>query len=227
MTDSAYTHLVILADRTGSMGAPTESGRTKASDTTVGIHSLINRQAELPGKLTVSLIQFMSVMGRDSNHIDRVAWFAAPQTPEWQKIRTWTCAPYGNTPLVDAVGTAITDTGFELSQLPEASRPGKVIFVIATDGEENSSKEYTLDSVKTMVTRQESDYSWQFVFIGVDIDGFRDGSRMGFAYGTTLSNTGADIGSTYQVLHSAVARSRASGQSVTFTDDERTVANSE
>src|SRR6266516_4892143 len=141
MTNPGYTHITILADRSGSMGAVSEGSRTRASDTTAGVHELIRRQGELPGRLTVSLVDFMcgwanDGSGQQRNHINRVAWFAAPDA---RALSDWVCAPYGNTPLLDAVGTVITDTGEALAALPEDARPGRVVFVIATDGEENSS----------------------------------------------------------------------------------------
>lgn len=221
MTDSSYTHITILADRTGSMSATSEAGRTRATDTTAGIHEFIRAQAALPGRLTVSLVDFMCVWdgaGQQKNHIRRIAWLASPDDHD---LITWVCTPYGNTPLLDAVGMVITDTGAALAELQEDQRPGKVVFLIATDGEENSSHDYTLDSVKRMVEEQERDYGWQFVFIGVEIDAFAEGRKMAFSAGSTMASPGAGIGQTYAVTSNAVGRYRAGGQSVTFTDKER------
>lgn len=226
MTDAGYTHITILADRTGSMSASAGDGKSRAETTTKGIHDLIKEQRALPGKLTVSLVDFMCA-SRSDQHIDRVAWFASPSD---KALSQWQCNPYGGTPLLDAVGRVIADTGTELEKMPEDERPGSVVFVIATDGEENSSIEYDLASVKQMVKDQQDKYQWQFIFLGVDIDAFSDGDKMGFAAGATMGNSGGGVAmaATYQVTNSAISRYRSSGgsaggQSVTYSSDERDV----
>lgn len=214
MTDSAYTHIVILADRTGSMGdiADPGSGKTKASLTTTGIHDLIRDQAAQPGRITFSLVQF------DAGSTDRIVSFAAADDPVMTK---WHIIPRGGTPLLDAVGTEIVTTGQELAAMPEAERPGRVYFVIGSDGEENSSHEYTKDRVAGMITAQRENYGWEFIFIGADIDAFAEAGGMGIARGSTLSANSASMGAAYAVASAGISRSRAGGQSVSYTDEER------
>lgn len=60
----------------------------------------------------------------------------------------------GCTALLDAVGRTIDAVGRRLSETPEAERPGKVIFTITTDGQENASREYSLSKIKEMITHQ-------------------------------------------------------------------------
>ena len=62
---------------------------------------------------------------------------------------SWT--PRGNTALLDAVGRAINETGERLAKMAEKDRPGLVVFVITTDGLENSSKEFSKAQIKEMV----------------------------------------------------------------------------
>ncbi|MCL2775979.1 MAG: hypothetical protein FWD71_21935 [Oscillospiraceae bacterium] len=50
--------------------------------------------------------------------------------------------------MLDAVRKTINDVGERLSKTNEKGRPGKVIFVITTDGMENSSKEFTKSQIK-------------------------------------------------------------------------------
>jgi hypothetical protein len=71
--------------------------------------------------------------------------------------------------------------------MPEEERPSKVIFLIITDGEENSSKEYVLQTVKDMVSHQREKYSWEFVFIGANIDAISAGSNLGVATNNSLN----------------------------------------
>jgi hypothetical protein len=58
-----------------------------------------------------------------------------------------TFVPRGGTALLDAVGRTINTVGAELATLPEEERPEKVLMVIITDGEENSSHEFTAEQV--------------------------------------------------------------------------------
>ena len=50
--------------------------------------------------------------------------------------------------MLDVVGRAITETGQRLSKVDEAQRPGLVIFVINTDGLENSSRAFSRERKK-------------------------------------------------------------------------------
>lgn len=217
MTDPAYTHITVLADRTGSMGniADPGSGQTKAGLTTAGIRALIRDQAAQPGKTTFSLLQF------DTQGTDRIAEFAPADDPA---ITGWCIIPRGSTPLLDAMGTAVTELGEQLAAMPEDARPGRVYFVTGTDGEENASHEYSKEQVAAMVTRQREEYGWEFVFIGADIDAFAEADGMGIAAAATLDAAGAHLATAYKMSSDAILRSRASGQSVSYTDEERKAA---
>ena len=66
--------------------------------------------------------------------------------------------PRGSTALLDAVGRAINETGDRLAKMAEPDRPGLVIFVIVTDGEENASREFSKATIKEMIERQQTKY---------------------------------------------------------------------
>ena len=57
----------------------------------------------------------------------------------------------------------------------------KVMFVIITDGEENSSREYSSDKVKAQIEREKEKYGWEFIFLGANIDAVQTASRFGIA----------------------------------------------
>lgn len=147
MTNADYTHLTLLVDRSGSM----DSVRTDAQG---GINELLAKQFGLPGKLTVTLVEFDSeidtVVRMGSGPIDYVL------------------SPRGMTRLLDAAGLEIKATGADLAALPEDERPARVLFVVVTDGQENSSGEYTFDQVRALVEEQGTKYNWAFQFIGAD-----------------------------------------------------------
>ena len=83
----------------------------------------------------------------------------------------------------------VVRTGQDLAALPEEERPGRVILVVVTDGQENSSHEYTVEQVRSMLTVQREQYGWEVRFLGAD-----DASWQGQALGvgtTRYANTAA------------------------------------
>jgi hypothetical protein len=100
--------------------------------------------------------------------------------------------PRGGTALLDAQGRSITELGAELASLPESERPNKVIFVTLTDGDENASKEYMRDRVKTMTEHQRSTYNWEFVFLGANQDAIQTAATIGILREAALTYSVAD-----------------------------------
>lgn len=145
------TEIIIVSDRSGSM----QSCRTDAEG---GINQFINDQKALPGEARLTFVQF-------DDHYEIVH-----DAIQIKDVPHYTLAPRGSTALLDAMGKAITTVGERLSKLPEADRPGLVVCVISTDGEENSSREYKAAQIAAMVKEQTEKYSWQFQFLGANID---------------------------------------------------------
>ena len=85
----------------------------------------------------------------------------------------------GGTALLDAVGGAIDHIGNIHKYARAEDRPEKTIFVITTDGMENSSFIYSYDKVQKMVKRQQDKYGWEFIFIGANIDAYAEAERFG------------------------------------------------
>lgn len=152
--DKNYTHIVLIVDRSGSMEQIRE-------DAEGGINSFIREQKEAGGRATLTLVQFDSQNPYDVVHDARDLKEIQPN---------FKLVPRDWTPLYDAVGRGINKTGEFLTSLPEAKRPGLVAFVIATDGLENHSTEFTQKQIADMVKHQESKYSWSFTYIGANQD---------------------------------------------------------
>lgn len=217
MTDSGYCHIAIIADRSGSMGGRPDGGGTptKAELTTDGIHGLVRDQQARPGRLTVSLLHF------DDQHETVEDFGDGSATLAWQAV------PRGSTALLDAVGRVIASTGEKLAALPGDQRPGRVIVIIGTDGWENASTEYTRKQVAEMIKRQRDDYGWDFVYQGAGIDAFAEAREIGISRDQTVSVASQSAGIAYAATSSAVTRSRATGQSVSYSTGERETAGSE
>lgn len=73
--------------------------------------------------------------------------------------------PYGCTPLLDAVGSTLSELKAVLPQ--DSSALASV--TIITDGMENSSRHYTYHQVKNLI-EQLKERGWNFNFIGANID---------------------------------------------------------
>ena len=76
------------------------------------------------------------------------------------------------------------------------------------DGEENSSKEYTLDTVKDMIKEQEEKYNWTFVYLGIDITNMKDATSLGINHTASLSR-GMTKGA-YNMLSNVTSNYRSS-----------------
>lgn len=85
----------------------------------------------------------------------------------------------GCTALYDAVGATIHHVGKRLADMEESERPGKVLFVVTTDGYENASHNYSKEQVKAMIQHQSEKYSWEFIFLGANINAEETASSIG------------------------------------------------
>jgi hypothetical protein len=100
------------------------------------------------------------------------------------------------------------------------------VFVIITDGQENSSKEYAKPQVKEMIERQRHIYKWQFTFLGADDSAFAEAEGLGIhREGTAVYRTSRVMGA-FEAVASNVGRMRsasAAGETVysAFTPEER------
>lgn len=161
--NSQLTDITIVLDRSGSMMAV-------ASDTIGGFNHFLEEQKRAPGRATLTLNQFDHVFERiiDAQDIQ----FTPPLSKE-------TFRPRGYTALLDAIGRSIHETGQRLAAMPEPERPGKVIVVIITDGQENSSREFTRFAIDNMIRHQHDRYSWEFVFLGANQDAIATATKIG------------------------------------------------
>jgi hypothetical protein len=201
VTNPDLRHIAIVLDRSGSM-------YSVKSDTEGGLKAFLAEQETAPGTTTVSLYQF------DTEYEPVYENKALADVPEYRLI------PRGGTALLDAVGRTISAVGAQLAALAEDDRPGEVIVVILTDGEENQSHEFSLPTIKQMITAQQESFAWKFVFLGADQDAFAAAGGMGISRGTTLSYASANTTDSMTAAGRMVARGTASGL-YAFTDGER------
>ena len=157
----SYTHITLVVDRSGSM----ESIKADAQG---GINTFVRDQKEVKGEATFYLADF------DTEHQDVFG------PADIQGFSHYALKPRGGTALYDAIGKAIVTTGEFLDKMDEADKPGRVVLCIVTDGGENSSREFTGDQVRALVTEHQDKYNWQVVFIGANINAYATGTSLGF-----------------------------------------------
>jgi hypothetical protein len=117
--------------------------------------------------------------------------------PEVKKLDSRSYQPGGNTALNDAIGITVRKV--------EADQPkvDKVVTVIMTDGEENSSREWTHDAVRGLIEQKEKEGSWTFVFLGAGLDAWHQGR----SYGVQAANVAQYRAEQYRDAFDAVALS--------------------
>lgn len=160
MTDPNYTALLLVIDRSGSM-------MSIRDDMVCGLTKMLAEQAKAPGLLTVDIFNF-------DNQVELQCSLADP------KDVTIRLEPRAGTALYDALGIAVNAFGATLAALPEHARPGTVQVIVVTDGDENSSREYTSGAVRRLIARQTKKYNWDFVFLGANQNAVLNGAALGF-----------------------------------------------
>ena len=188
MRNKGLTEIVYILDRSGSM-----SGLEK--DTIGGFNSMIKKQRETGEDAIVSTVLFDHIREvlHDRVSIDRIE----KMTEDDYYVR-------GSTALLDAVGYAIHHIGNVHKYAREEDRPTKTVFVITTDGLENTSTRYSYSQVKKMIKRQQKKYGWEFIFVGANIDAYEEASRFGIRRDRTANYINDDIGTAK--VYTGVAR---------------------
>jgi hypothetical protein len=201
------TDITLVVDRSGSMGEV-------QSDAEGGINAFLRQQAEQPGEALLTLVQF------DTEYEFLCRGVPIGEVPEYRLV------PRGMTALLDAVGRAIHETGERLARIDERDRPGLVLFVVMTDGHENSSREFTNEQVKQLIERQRSQYNWHFTFLGADAASFDEARNMGIQASSAAVFRKSNVAGAFAAVQGKVARMRSQARENTpvddaFTDEER------
>lgn len=155
--------IVFILDRSGSMAGLEQ-------DTIGGFNGLIEKQKREASSARVSLVLFDD---QTEVILDRVPIEDIGSLSEEEYYVG------GSTALWDAVGRSILHIARVHQKMKAENRPGKTLFIITTDGMENSSVEYSLDQVKQLIERQKERDHWEFLFLGANIDAVQTAGSMG------------------------------------------------
>lgn len=197
MPKAATTNIHFILDKSGSMISVREA-------TISGFNEYIQ---SLKGKFKFTLTLFdTEVLTGPTEGIESV-----------DKLTPSTYQPGGNTALYDAV--CLT-----LNKVKDSE--GKNLVVIMTDGEENSSKEYTEKEMKKMVEELEAKENWSFVYLGANVDVYKNAQKFGIARGNaaTFQPTAAGTIQVFTAMSSntaAFARSASLNTKNYFSDEDK------
>jgi uncharacterized protein YegL len=188
------TELVFILDKSGSMAG-------LESDTIGGYNSMLMKQKAVEGECYMTTVLFDNSYELLHDRIDIKA--VSPITEKEYSVG-------GSTALFDAIGRTIHKIGSAQKHTAEDYRAEKVMFVIMTDGEENSSREYSAQKVKKQIELQKEKYGWEFIFLGANIDAVETAARFGIS-ADRAQNYHADsegVELNFRVMSEAVATFR-------------------
>ena len=191
------TELVFILDKSGSM-----SGLEK--DTIGGYNSMLTKQKALEGVCRITTVLFDNTYELLHDRLDLNA------------VNTMTEKEYqvgGSTALLDAIGKTIHKISNVQKNTDPKYRADKVMFIIITDGEENSSVEYSSESIKKQIETMKKEFNWEFVFLGSNIDAVETASKFGINADRAVDYVPDSKGTklNFEVMSEAVAKYRSTG----------------
>ena len=142
--------VVFILDRSGSM-------RGTEKDTIGGYNSYLAKFKDKNAKITTVLFDDKYEMITKRKDINEISYL----TEKEYYVR-------GSTALLDAIGNTIN--------FMDKEKADKVLFIITTDGYENSSCQFNKEQIKEMIKGHRK---WEFMYIGADIDSYSEGQSLG------------------------------------------------
>ena len=156
------TEIVVVLDRSTSM-------TQDAPEVIAGFNQFIKQQqVSTEGKAKVTVVLFDTT--------DEI-WQAGVDIKNFPKLNNKIYVNDGCTALNNAICKAIDSCASRIEECCDCCKPEKVIVLIMTDGQENSS-EFTHQDVKSRIEKYKKE-GWEFLFIGANIDAFATGVNYG------------------------------------------------
>ena len=170
MPNPNLTDINFLLDNSGSM-------QSMGSEPIDGYNQFIKDQNDPTlGDAKVSLTLF-------GTHVTPV--YAGVSINEVPPLDNTVYRANGMTCLRDAIGKSIIEIGARLAALPDQERPGNVLLIVLTDGEDTSSVEFSTDQIAAMIKEQTETYSWKIDFMGTTAASITSAKSYGIAAAST------------------------------------------
>ena len=128
------------------------------------------------------------------------------------------------------MGRGINDLEQSILTLPEAVRPSRVVMVVITDGQENSSKEFRKDQIVKMIEEKQAKHDWQFVFLSADLAAISDALASGVkaTHAMAFDKTAHGTNAAWKSVSTRIAQFRsAQAPDVSFQEEDRNQQQSE
>lgn len=189
------TELVFILDRSGSMAG-------LESDTIGGYNALLSQQRKEEGAAIITTVLFDDRFELLHDRLDIQAVSAMTEKDYFVR---------GSTALLDAIGITMDKIGNVQKHTNPQMRADKVLFVITTDGMENSSAQYSYDRIRMMIERQKEQYGWEFIFLGANIDALATAQRFGIDASRAANYHSDSMGThlNYSTLNKTVSKFRS------------------
>lgn len=148
-----YTHLCIVLDASGSM-QPFRDATVEACN------KFLKLQKAIGGDITLDIWVFSAK--NDNLNINKIVNFVRLSDRDY--LKDYDC--FGTTPCYDAIGMAIEDLDNKIKMLSKKkSNPETVIFVVFTDGVDNSSSAYNIKNLSSEIRARVE--QWNFVYFAI------------------------------------------------------------
>ena len=181
------TEIIFVIDKSGSMSH-------LAGDTIGGFNGFIESQKVLEGKATLTTVLFDTT------------WKILHDGVDIHEVKAMTSSDYiagGGTAMLDAIGEIINRVQDRHDELG-AEKPEEVLFVITTDGEENSSRKFNKSQIEKMIKHQTNGHGWKFMFLGANMDAVKEAESIGISsdYATNYNWSAQGVCDSYVTLNS-------------------------
>jgi Mg-chelatase subunit ChlD len=167
---TGLAEIICVVDKSGSM-------QTIRAEAIGAFNAFLGEQKKHPGEATFTLTLF------DTKYDVRLS---GKPIADVQDLTEESYVPGGMTALLDAVGRTIDEVGARFAKMEEDARPERVILAIITDGQENSSREYTRQQVSEKIKTQRDDYKWEIVFLAAGEEAVAEARGLGIAADHTV-----------------------------------------
>lgn len=180
-----YTEIIFVIDNSGSMAH-------LAGDTIGGFNGFIESQKALDGKATLTTVLF------------NTSWRILHDGIDIHEVKPLTKSDYvagGGTAMLDAIGEIINKVQDRHDDLG-TEKPEEVLFVITTDGEENSSHTFKKSQIEKMIKHQTNGHGWKFMFLGANMDAVKEAESIGISndYATNYTYTAKGVADTWTTM---------------------------
>ena len=166
-TSTTPDQLILIIDRSGSM-------IDIKDDAQGGVNQFLAEQKDVPSEANLTLVEFDHEHNKVHDQVNL------------KSVGKYTLNPRGSTALLDTIGYTLNDQ-------PEFPKGTKVIVVIVTDGQENSSQEYTHSQIQDLI-KERREQGWEFLFLAADQDAIQVGTSFGIASNKSVNFTKSSAG---------------------------------